>query len=368
METFAFIMHPLEIRDITRKFKWASQIPDRWLEGVVKRLPPFTVSEITGIRSQLGTEAKGWFIGCPLTSRQILELPQDFVMKKISDAAKKAEDLGAKIVGLGAFTAIAGDAGITVSKSVGIPVTTGNSYTVATALEGVEVAARMFDVDLAQTSIVVLGASGSIGKACARIMARRGYNLTLVARRAEPLAQVAEQIKSETGVTVNIETDIDRAARQADVIIAVTSALEGILDEKSLKPGAIICDVARPRNVSKAVAEKRKDVFVFEGGVVTPPGDDVQFNFNFGFPPKTCYACMAETIALALDQRYESFSLGRDLDVDKVEEIAQIARKHGFAMSGLRSFERAVTPDDIAAVKAAIHREVATAAGGVAKG
>ena len=155
----------------------------------------------------------------------------------------------------------------------------------------------MFDVDLAQTSIVVLVVCRDQSERHVHGSWRAGgYNLTLVARRAEPLAQVAEQIKSESGVTVNIETDIDRAARQADVIIAVTSALEGILDEKSLKPGAIICDVARPCNVSKAVAEKRKDVFVFEGGVVTPPGDDVQFNFNFGFPPKTCYACMADTI------------------------------------------------------------------------
>ena len=48
---------------------------------------------------------------------------------------KLAQDLGAKVVGLGAFTAVIGDAGITVSNNVDVAVTTGNSYTVATALE-----------------------------------------------------------------------------------------------------------------------------------------------------------------------------------------------------------------------------------------
>ena len=43
---------------------------------------------------------------------------------------QKAEKLGAKIVGLGAFTAVVGDAGITVARNLNIPVTTGNSYTV----------------------------------------------------------------------------------------------------------------------------------------------------------------------------------------------------------------------------------------------
>ena len=32
----------------------------------------------------------------------------------------------------------------------------------------------------------------------------------------------------------------------------------------------------------------------------------VDFHFDFGFPPRTSYACMAETMALALEGRYES--------------------------------------------------------------
>lgn len=104
--------------------------------------------------------------------------------------------------------------------------------------------------------------------------------------------------------------------------------------------------MSRPRDVSKEVAQKRSDVLIIEGGVVEVPGD-VNFNFNFGFPPKTAYACMAETMMLALEGRYESFTLGRELTVEQVEEISRIAEKHGFKLAGFRSFERAVTEEQI---------------------
>lgn len=353
MDTFAFILHPLEIGDIARKFGFAKRLPERWVESLFRRAPAIKVSEITGVRSVLGKEVRGWFVACPLTARQMLELPEPYVMRKIIQAAKKAEELGAKIVGLGAFTSVVGDAGISVAKAVNIAVTTGNSYTVATALQGVDYAARLLGKELRQSNVTVLGASGSIGKACARIMARQGHQVTLFARRRGPLEEVAALIEAETGNKAIVETDMEKALRSADVVIAVTSAVDAIVDGRALKPGAIVCDVARPRNVAKAIAEQRDDVFIFEGGVVAPPGD-VEFNFNFGFPPKTCYACMAETMALALEGRFENFSLGRDLEVEKIDEITAIAERHGFRLAGLRSFERAVTPEYVERVRKAI--------------
>ncbi len=117
-----------------------------------------------------------------------------------------------------------------------------------------------------------------------------------------------------------------------------------------LKPGAVVCDVARPRDVSKTVAEKRNDVLVIEGGLVEVPGR-VDFHFDFGFPLKTSYACMAETIALALEGRYQNYSLGKDLTVPQVKEIERIARRRGFKLAGFRSFERAVTAEEIERIR-----------------
>ena len=114
----------------------ANYLPGPFVEWAIKFKSPFEVSHITGIRSPDGAEAEGWFIGCPLTPRQLLSLPEEEVWSRLVKAADIAEERGAKILGLGAFTSIVGDGGVTLSKRVNIAVTTGNSYTVATAVQG----------------------------------------------------------------------------------------------------------------------------------------------------------------------------------------------------------------------------------------
>jgi fatty aldehyde-generating acyl-ACP reductase len=348
MGSFAFIVHPIEISDVARKFRIAKYLPEKLVEHALKYVSPFKMSEITGVKSDHGS-ASGWFISCPLTPGMMMSMPEDKVMNKIIDAAKLAQDLGAKIVGLGAFTAVVGDAGITVSQNVDIAVTTGNSYTVATAIEGTLKAAGLMGIDMDAAEVLVLGATGSIGRVLALILAHRGCNLTLAARNVARLERVSSQITKETGIVPRITSDVKQAVRSADVIVCVSSALDVLIEPEDLKPGALVCDVARPRNVSVEVQQKRKDVLVIEGGIVKVPGD-VEFNFDFGFPRGHSYACMAETMILALEEKYESWSLGRSLTVAQVSGIAQLAQKHGFELGGFRSFERPVTQEQIAMV------------------
>ncbi len=349
MDRFAFIIHPLTARDFCRKFPFAHNWSDGFIERIMKFIPPFKVSTVQGIVSPVNN-TEGWFVGCPLTSRQMVEMPEAYVMKKIIKAGKVAEKLGAKIVGLGAFTSIVGDAGITVAKNLNIAVTTGNSYTVATALEGTRQAAKLLGLNMERANVVVLGATGSIGAACAQILAREARYLTLVARNEAKLEKLAGQIFRSTGLAAKVTANTKSALKAADIVIAVTSAVDSLIEPEDLKIGAIVCDVARPRNVSRRVTEARDDVLVIEGGVVEVPGD-VNFGLNFGFPPKTAYACMAETMILALEQRYENFTLGRDLTVKQVETIEQLAKKHGFKIAGFRSFERALTAEEIGVIK-----------------
>ncbi|MFN8426871.1 MAG: hypothetical protein U0X93_18905, partial [Anaerolineales bacterium] len=105
-----------------------------------------------------------------------------------------------------------------------------------------------------------------------------------------------------------------------------------------------------PRDVSAMVARARDDILVIDGGMVDVPGS-VDFHFNFGFPPGKAYACMAETIALALEGRFEDYTLGKHLTRARVEEISAICKKHGFRMSGFRSFEKEVTDEQIEIVR-----------------
>ena len=355
MEKFAFIIHPVHLkRDVARKYPVARFLPEPLVEFLVKKTDPKVVSHITGIRSKTGAEAEGWFIACPLSPRQFLELDRQFVYDKIIRCGKIAEEIGAKIIGLGAFTSVVGDAGVTVAENLNIPVTTGNSYTVATAMEGLFEAARLMGVDTPNATAGVVGATGSIGQTCAQMLVDRVAKICLIGRNAGKLAKARDELTS--GATeVVVSSDIEQSLPHCDLIVTVSSAVDAIIHPEYLKPGAVICDVARPRDVSGEVARVRDDVLIIEGGVVSVPGD-VDFGLDFGFPPKTAYACMSETMMLALEGMYESFTLGRNITLGQIQRVSQLADKHGFRLAGFRSFEEAVTPERIESVRKNVQR------------
>jgi predicted amino acid dehydrogenase len=116
-----------------------------------------------------------------------------------------------------------------------------------------------------------------------------------------------------------------------------------------LKFGAVVCDVARPADVSMEVKEARPDVLVIDGGVVAVPGLP-DLGWNFGFEKGLAYACMSETMMLALEHRYEHFSLGVDITIDNIQYFRDLAVKHGFELAGFRSFDRPLAPETLAAV------------------
>jgi len=278
-----------------------------------------------------------------------MELPEQTVYRKIIQTGHLAERLGAQILGLGAFTSVVGDAGVTIAKALDVPVTTGDSYTVTVAVEAIREAAHVMDIPLGAATGAVVGATGAIGQVCAELLAEDVERLYLIGRRREALEKLRERLKIRAKAELIVSTSMDVLA-DAQLILTVTSAIHEVIRPEHLQPGSVVCDVARPRDVSAMVAAARDDILVIDGGMVDVPGP-VDFHFNFGFPPGKAYACMAETIALALEGRFEDYTLGKKLTRERVEEISAMAKKHGFRLSGFRSFEREVTQQHIETVR-----------------
>jgi predicted amino acid dehydrogenase len=88
-------------------------------------MPPYVAAHLTGIRAPDGRETEGWFVAAPLLPEQMLELPREAVYERILGAIALGVELGAEIAGLGAFTGVVGDAGVTIAQRAPIPVTTG---------------------------------------------------------------------------------------------------------------------------------------------------------------------------------------------------------------------------------------------------
>ena len=346
MERFAFLIHPIELDDLYRKYKILKFLPRAVVEALASKLSPSIVSKIENVRGNKSL-AEGLFIGVPLTSRMMMRYPEKKVINKIIEAGKIAEAEGAKILGLGAYTSVVGDAGETIAKNLNIAVTTGNTYTVAAAMEGVEESCRLLNKKISECEAAVVGANGSIGKVCAEIILRQVNTLNLIGRDINKLEELKSYLLSIfPDKEIRTSISISEGITNSDVVITVTSSINEVIKPEYIKLGAIVCDVARPRDVAKSVQEKRKDVLVIEGGVIEVP-KGLNFNFNYGFPEGLTYACMAETMILALEKRYENFSIGRDMDVKKVDEIRELAAKHGFKLAGLRSFERVIDQSHI---------------------
>ena len=360
MDTFAFIIHPIDPkRDVSRKFPFLGRVlSERQIDFFSTFFPPVYISEIEGIESEAtGKEIKGWFIACPYTPRRMMELPEKTVYRKIIQTGRLAEKLGAQMLGLGAFTSVIGDAGITIANALDVPVTTGDSYTVTVAVDALREAAAVMEIPLRRTTAAVVGATGAIGQICAELLAEDVERLYLIARRQEALEELRDRLQAQARTLrlgraqaeLVISTSMDVLA-DAQLILTVTSSIDDIIRPEYLQPGSVVCDVARPRDVSAMVAAARDDILVIDGGMVDVPGS-VNFHFDFGFPPGKAYACMAETIALTLEGRFEDYTLGKHLTRERVEEIDAMAKKHGFRLSGFRSFEREVTEQQIETVR-----------------
>jgi fatty aldehyde-generating acyl-ACP reductase len=360
MDTFAFIIHPIDPkRDVSRKYPLLGRaLTEQQINFFSTFFPPVYISEIEGITSvATGKEIRGWFVACPLTPARMLELPVETVYRKIIATGQLAERLGAQILGLGAFTSVVGDGGLSVAEALDVPVTSGDALTVAMAIEAVTQAAEVMDIPPANASAAVIGATGSIGKVCAEILAEQVGRVILIGRRVDALAEHKAHLESAgLSAVIEMDTSTDRL-REAQLIVSVTNNLDAVIQPELLQPGSVICDVARPRDVSASVVAQRQDVLVIDGGMVEVPGS-VDFHFDFGFPPGKAYACMAETMALALEGRFEDYTLGKEITRSRVAEIAEIASRHGFRLSGFRSFERAVTEEYIAGVRRSVRAQI----------
>ncbi|MCU0490710.1 MAG: serine carboxypeptidase [Chloroflexaceae bacterium] len=354
---FAFAIHPLDISFLHayKPIRWTRYLPDALVENVAAYFPPLYVGKITGgVSPTTGQRIEGYLISLGATPRQMMKHNAKLTYKRLNQSAKIAERKGARIMGLGAFTSVVGDAGITVAHEADIAITSGNSLTVAATLEAAKQAVQHMGVtDLTKGKAMIIGATGSIGSVCARLLAQAVRDVVLVSIEPEKLIELKRTIQRETpGCEVVIATKADELVGECDLIVTATSAFgQRIVNITRCKPGAVVCDVARPPDISAAEAALRPDVLVIESGEVRIPGD-VEVGYNIGLPPKTVYACLAETALLAMEGKFEDYTLGRNITMERVKEIYRLFKKHGFQLAGLRSFGKFISDEDFAAKRA----------------
>jgi len=403
---FAFLVHPLNLKNYCEFDESLYDLDEIELAQLTDKFSditrPFVISG-ADIISKCGSKAYGEFIAIPRTAEQLSELPREQALSELKYALDLAKDRGAKIVGLGAYTSVVSMGGLHL-KDEGIALTTGNSYTVISAVDAINMAAESINIDLCDATVAVVGASGSIGKGVAVMMAEKVSKLILIGNSKNPriakdrlLITAAEIIKHvialmregrvllpgslaekiavflpvsehessfndylksaqkfcDENSSILLSTSINEDLRKADVVVCATSSTNNLLTVDNLGRGAVVCDISRPKNIDRDVEFKRPDVLALDGGVIKVPGLPY-LGWNFGLDEGQAYACMAETMMLALEQHYEHTSIGSSgVTIDSVLFLKNLAIKHGFELTGLRSFDEPLDMSRLETVKAA---------------
>ena len=328
-----------------------------FLEKTIAYSPPLVYSKIDGIKSIDGTEAEGWIITVGGTPNQMMSRDPEFTYKRLIAASRLAEKLGAQIMGLGAFTKVVGDAGVTVAKHSPIPITTGNSYSSSAALWAAADAMKRMGLvkipnggkEKLKATSMVIGATGAIGSVSSRLLAMVFDEVILCGRNEQKLLDLKNSIYHDNSDTKILTTiDADSYLSDADLIVTATSgAGKKVLDITKVKPGCVITDVARPLDLRPEDIATRPDVMYIESGEIEVPVKNRLIMRDIQLPKNVVFACMAETIVLALEGRFEEFTIGRNIEWKKVKEIYKLGLKHGMKLAAISGVNGVYKQKDI---------------------
>ena len=376
---FGFVIHYTEDEDIFRSDPSLRQFSAEELvnwKAWVKRLGPGMVRQIPDVVSRTGDVASGWLLSVPMLPGDMRGKGRNEARQMIAEAVDLAGEGGACRVGLGAFTSIVTRGGETVTGR-NVPVTSGNTLTTVSAVKAITRLCQRTGIALEDAHVVVVGASGAIGRLAAMLLARRAGRMTLVGNARNPfaprlLAKVAEEVRvslaegqqtdawapgrlsrSIRGAEIEFSlastlhpafalgapvapaapllswtTDLEPALAQADIVLVATSSDTVLVDPTRLRPRTLVCDVARPPNVAPADLSGT-GVLVFDGGLVSPPSPIDLGPFQT-LPSNVAWGCLSETMLLALSGQERDFSIGSALSLADADLLSTLADTHGF--------------------------------------
>jgi fatty aldehyde-generating acyl-ACP reductase len=322
--------HAQSVADDLGYPEYANQGLDFWCAAPPQIVDDFHVTSITG-QTITGKYIESCFLPEMLSHRWVKS-----AIRKVLNAMALAQKSDINITALGGFSSIIFEEfNLKDNRQVrNIELdfgrfTTGNTHTAYVICTQVETLAEKMGIDLAQSTVVVCGATGDIGSAVCRWLNEKTNTkeLIYVARNQERLQSLQEELAR--GKILPLE----EALPLADIIVWVASMPKGVeIDLDKLKRPCIIIDGGYPKNLGMVL--NAPDISVIKGGIVEHSLDidwKIMKIVNMDIPSRQMFACFAEAILLELEGWQTNFSWGRNqITVPKMEQIGAASRKHGF--------------------------------------
>ncbi|MEM8610951.1 MAG: aminotransferase class III-fold pyridoxal phosphate-dependent enzyme [Cyanobacteria bacterium P01_H01_bin.105] len=361
-----------------------------WLKSLCESCSmPAVVYHIPKIRSKVGGYVEGWLICNLLTPQQMMRLSRAERDSVADSFVNLSKALKADVIGLGGYSAVITNAGEALADC-GLHVTSGNSLTAMVSSASLKATLSTLGKNLGKLKVGIVGASGSVGYLVCKALIFHCRELTLFGNPHNPgaidtLKSIAGELycellqrrnghsgkiietldrivgavsvpdallsaDSKKGWTqlydwinhqaevlglshgpIRITTDLSTYLPLMNAVISATSQGYSFIEPALLAPDAVVCDSARPADVVSSVSSSRSDVLVYEGGLVRFP-EAIRFGVSnqANQPAGLGFACLVETIVLAMSQVDRNYSIGRRIPFSEAEEVFELALKHGF--------------------------------------
>lgn len=359
---FAYLYYPPGRRELFHdsRLRWMRSLPPEVQEGAERlaaRLPIFARSRVTGIVGRDGAEAEGWILHLPATGEQIAQRGDAYAQARLLEASRLARRLGATVLGVGAFSRTMTTATRAVAAKVDMPMTSGASFHVSATLWAVRAAGLALGLEQdargrARGTCLVFGATDPEGAVAAELLSFAFEHVVLVDRDVVALQALRDRLAAGAPDTVLEALDPTSVVLDAaDVVITgLAEGWEGSIDLGALRPGALVCDCARPSLFHPADAARRPDVLFIRTGEIELPGP-ASLGGDYGPPPKVAFASLAEVVALSLEGRDECFTLGDEVQLSRVKEIYRLGLRHGMRLAGIRGVAGPVRETEVRLVR-----------------
>ncbi|MBN2158234.1 MAG: hypothetical protein JW807_02475 [Spirochaetes bacterium] len=351
---FAHLAHYGLRDDLNRECWFIGKMPEKKRERWFRHSYP-VVNELV-IRID-GRPLLGWIIFIANSTEQLLR-DGKLRHKKIMQAASLADRLGARRAAMAGLVASFAEGGKHLSERLpDIGFTTGHAYTIGNILQIAGIACSRTGLDLGSARIAVVGAAGSIGSGCAKLLAARGARRLLLVEMLSFASQKKLEGLKEELLKINDRLDIAlsvkmEAIAHADLIIVATNSPTSVVPARLLKKGAIVIDDSFPKNVSRTVMSRRRDIVLVEGGAVSVPvSTDIDSARNMPdlmdapltrlLSCKETYGCFAEILTLAMTDHTGNYGLGT-AEPALAGDIMERAEKIGFRPAPLQCFGQVV--------------------------
>jgi len=339
--TFGFVVHPLT-RFQRRLLGVRTLDADLALRGAPGHRGARVVARLR-LDDPLGHRATGVLVSIPALPDELLT-DQAAGVERVREAVALCHAEGAAVVGLGAVAAVIGGQGKAVAKDSPCPITTGNGMTAWAAFQTLMLLRR---TGHPRGPVGLLGPPGPVANGILRLLVRAGEVVRVVAD--QPPKPLVAEVESLTAAGPGHVTFVpDAQAALAEGVLLAASSTGGRLKLSALPPGTVAIDVAEPLDIIRDC--RRDDVLILEGEYVRLPRPLAGGFWHKVYGTVTgqsrhLFACFAEPMLFAVAGTAEHCSVGRDVPLERLDAIADLAARHGFFVDRLHASGQIVSSE-----------------------